>query len=345
LRLVAPASDASLPLALVAAADDPLPVTAWALAEGRGQLAVPTPDVTLEGSGRGTRALAEAYFGMAASGAGGASNASCMDRAWALLDADAPLGDACPEGALVAAACADRTLPGAFDVGALRCAGGDDLAVALSSAAPRRLWITRYAARVPAGGHGADSALTLDHPSVTPTRHAREVSGGRDSTTPGASAPTLPAGTQTGAGGEGAGGSSSDDMMPGDGDGSQPGDGYWQGSGNGPSDGSGSQSGNGSSSAPDLGDACDGDSSSDSSSCDGDSSSSCSGDSSSSCSGDSGGDCGSINLGDGGDCNCVIAGGVRAPRPMPVLMVLLALVAPLRRRESTRRRRARGLAA
>ncbi len=311
----------------------------------------------------------------AAYGDGAFDSASCVATTTPLLSSTMTVAASCPPGALgfiePAPTCTESPAPGQVDPQGLRCGpGADDLAIALSSLAPASVWVTRQSLLIPNGYGGVDSLLGFSGgATMSPVLDAQSVDVskcGNTSTGSGASS-----GTSTGSG-SGSGSGSSGSASTGSG---KPGGGTIDFGGvdlsvDEPADTSCScddtsatsadststdESSSSCDSSSPSSSGCSGSSSSDGGSSDS-GSSGCSGSDSGSsgCSGSgssSGGDCSggssgggagcSGGGGGGGDFNCSILGArrVRAPRLSIVLMISLAVVAPLRRRG--RRRRAR----
>jgi hypothetical protein len=234
---------------------------------------------------------------------------SCITFATQDFLSTTPVAPSCPRAALgtvgPATPCVEAPPVGTVAPATLRCGDdADDLAVALEGATPDSVWITRHSLAIWDGDHGQDWPVSFATPEpLLPVRTAgsADTSGCPDTSSDGAGGSV-----SSGVGGSAAG-------SPPDGDGA----------------GSG---GDVDVDVPDVGDAggCD--------------SSSSSGDS---CSGDSGGDScsgGDVGGGDcagggggGGDFTCAFTGH-HVPRLAPMLMALLALVAPVRRRGTKARR-------
>lgn len=107
-------------------------------------------------------AVVSTYFERAAAyGDGSFDSAACLALAEPALMSSAPVAAVCPLAGLGVVApaptCSESSGPSEIDPGKLRCGpGADDLAVALSGAAPASAWITRQALVIPAGGAGLD---------------------------------------------------------------------------------------------------------------------------------------------------------------------------------------------
>jgi hypothetical protein len=217
LRVVMPGAAAVLPLALTRAGDADLPVTAWVLGAGRADLsggaevlvgplawqaAAGTSDYDAQRAGvlagQPDRYLVEAashdaladslsvaygaatldaavgtYFDRAAAyGDADPDSAACIAAAVPILAASAPVAASCPRAALgvvdPAAPCQEAPAPGEADPAALRCGpGADDLAVALGGLAPAGVWITRLHLSLGAGAPGLSLPLELGAGAVT----------------------------------------------------------------------------------------------------------------------------------------------------------------------------------
>jgi hypothetical protein len=319
------------------------------------------------------------FFDRAAAYGDGAFDASsCISAATPALESSAVVAAVCPRAALgviaPAPTCTESTAPGQIDPQVLLCgSGADDLALALSGLTPALTWVTRQSLLIPASSHGADAPLDfLSAAPVSPLVYAAtvDVSGCGDAGTMTGSSSSSGSGSSSGTSSgssmsTSSGMSSSGHTSPSFEVGSFPGvagdvvdaipdDVNCSCSGPGAttdeddadtsSSGDSCSSGGDSGSDGGSGDSCSsgGDSGSDGGSGDSCSSGSGSDDSSSSCSGDSGGG-GDSCSGDGGgsDFNCSTAGRrrVHGPKLSILLMMAIAVIAPLRRRG--RRTRAR----
>jgi hypothetical protein len=307
----------------------------------------------------------------AAYGDGAFDSAACIATATPLLSSSETVAASCPPGVLgfvdPAQPCTESPGPGQIDPNELRCGpGADDLAIALSNLRPSSVWVTRQALVIPDGSFGLNALLGFgaDAP-LSPVLSAESVDyGGCADAGTSSSGSTSSSGTVAGSG---AGSSSSGVVSSGSG---HPGGGGIDFGGvdldvDAPSDTScscgdttltsgdsdttdgGNTDSSCSSSDPSSsgcsGNSSDGTDSNSSSSCSsgGDSGSSgCSGSDSGSsgCSGDSGGS--GCSGGGGSDFNCVIARPrrPRAPKLSILLMVVLSVAAPLRRRGRMSRR-------
>jgi len=100
----------------------------------------------------------------AAYGDGAFDSAQCIATATPLLASSAPVAAVCPHAALGVVAptpaCVEAPGSGQIDPGSLRCGpGADDLALALSGLTPSATWVTRQSMRIPAGSSGVDAFL------------------------------------------------------------------------------------------------------------------------------------------------------------------------------------------
>jgi hypothetical protein len=280
---------------------------------------------------------------------------ACIAQGAAALSSNSTLGTACPKAGLGVvdgpSSCVEG--PDGTPPDHLRCGDADDLAIALSNASPGDAWVTRFSMVIPAGSAGPDLPLTFGiGASVTPVLTAGKIddsgcgSSSSSSTSSGSSGMTSTSSS---------GGTSSGVVNPG-----QPVD-DWTADNSGIDvniGGSCDCGGGTSSTAADTTDSCSGDSGgSQTDTCGGDSSSSsdsCSGDSGGSqtdtCSGDSSGSSGCDSGGSsssgcdsgggssgcsGGGEDCSIGPRVHrrpAPKASVLLLGLLAVLAPLRRR-------------
>jgi hypothetical protein len=320
-----------------------------------------------------------AFFERAAAyGDGAFDSASCISAAEPAVESSAVVAAVCPRAALgvidPAPACAESPAPGQLDPHILRCGpGADDLALALSGLTPALTWVTRQSLVIPAGSRGADSPLGfVAGATVSPVLYAASIDvsdcGDASATSGSSSGGSSGSTTNTSSGSMTSSGSASFASAVGDVTDvsadvldsvssaasddtscscSGPGAAADASSGDTTSsEDSCSSGGNSGSDSGSSGSCSSGSDSGSSGSCSGGSDSgssgSCSGDSggSGSCSGDSGGS-GSCSGGGGGDFNCAMAsrGRVRGPKLSIMLMLAMAVVAPLRRRG--RRSRAR----
>ncbi len=319
-----------------------------------------------------------AAYGNAPSGADACiAAAKPLFAAAGVVSAACPRGDlAAPPAACTAAA----PLPGELDAAKLACGpGADDLAIALSGAASKTAWLTRRTFVIGPGASGKDRTVTFGAgAAVQPILEAAGVdvsdcfasggsggggvggAGGSTGTTTSTSTST----TTTTTGGQGQGGSGAGTGGTGAYGGSPPGHGGWPGEGatagdpyvyvdpigcacSGPVDtgdtAATADSCDGSSPTSDtVDDGCSGDSA-------GTTSDGCSGDSggtaSDSCSGDSGGGsdaCSGDSAGTASDCAVTHRPGRRtaAPRMSILTLAALALILPLRRRGTRKKRQA-----
>jgi hypothetical protein len=317
------------------------------------------------------------FFSRAAAyGDGSFDSAACIAAASPALESTSVVAAVCPHAEYgvidSTATCTESPGPGQIDPSTLRCGiGADDLALALSGLTPGSTWLTRQTLIIPSDANGVDSLLGLvDGAAVSPVIQAYSVDvsdcgdGGAETGSSSSGSPTTSSSSSGGVGpatgstgsssmtssgsGDGAGGDQSSGSGAGDvlgtaADVSDGCDGTSDGSCSGSSDGSSSDGSSGScdsgSDSSGSSDSCSsGSSSSDSCSSGSGSSDSCSGGSSSdSCSGGSSGD--SCSGGDAFKCETAGAHRVRGPRPSIVLMLAIAVAAPLRRRGRTNRRK------
>ena len=303
-----------------------------------------------------------AYFDRAAAyGDSQVDPTACIAAAAVALTSSSAVAASCARADLgvidpdPASPCVEKVPVGGVDPAKLRCGGvADDLAVALSGLYPTDAWITRQSAQIPGGNTGADWPLAFNGgASVSPVRTAKSLdlggcSGMGTSATTGVTSGGMSTSGATSSGDTGVGG------MISSGAGGPSGSGV---GGTSNTSGSGSFDGRpldvncGCSGTVDTStdssssNGCDGSSDTSSGSCSGDSSSgdTCSGDSSSGsgCDGSSGGDTscdsggGDLNCSGGSsDCSAFGARGKKrvAPRFSVLAVVLVGLMAPLRRR-------------
>jgi hypothetical protein len=330
---------------------------------GHGALAETT---FLAGGGASIDPVALTYFERAAAYGDAAGNPdACTAAASAAIAGEQQVSAACPRGDLVALSACSPAAPGAdqIDPAKLACGGtADDLALALSGSSPKGVWLTRRAFVVAASHAGEDRAVSFAAGwGRTPIVEAQGVD------VSGCNAGSGGAGGAGGSGGSwGAGGASGSS-----GSGTSGSNGSGWGDQGGSSWGGGSSWDGGSSVAVNTsGCDCSGDpgvtdDTSSSDSCDGSGADSsgdgCSGDASGgdSCSGDSADGCDSSGAGDacdagagadacsgagdlGGDCSVSHRSGQArrrvAPRLSVMTMAALALLLPLRRRGSRKKR-------
>jgi hypothetical protein len=329
--------------------------------------------MSIAGGTASIESVVTTFFERAAAYGDGDFNASlCIAFADNALVSSLPVAASCPRALLgvvpPAATCTESPGAGQTDPAKLRCgAGADDLAVALSGFKPTDAWVTRQSLVIAASGQGTDWFVDFTGgPSVSRVIVAGSVDAG------GCADGGAPAGASSSSSSSSSGGhftsSSSGTTFAGTG-------GHTTGAGNGAggSDGTGaavadaacSCAGAGTQAAADScasdtssssgcdssssSDSCSGSSSSTEScssnsgsdSCSGSSSSeACSGSSSSeACSGSSGGS--SCSGGDFGKCSTSGGSRVRAPKFSILALAAFALLAPLRRRGRTSRRKAR----
>ncbi len=315
------------------------------------------------------------YFDRAAAyGDGAFDSAQCITTATPLLASSATVAAVCPRAALGVVdptpACTESPGPGQIDPQDLRCgAGADDLALALSGLTPSTTWLTRQSMLIPGDSSGADPYLQFQPPSAqSPVLVATSVST-TDCGDAGSSSSSSGSVSSSGAS------TSSGMMSSGSGPGQSIGDGLDVGgdiidaladaddstncscSGTEPTASDSSDSGACSGSSDASSGGCSGSSSStDDSSSSGSCSSGSSDSSSDSCSsgsssssdscssgGGGSGDSCSGSGGGGGSFDCSIASPrrVRLPKLSILLMMALAVAAPLRRRGRKSRARPR----
>jgi hypothetical protein len=138
----------------------------------------------------------------------GADPVACTTQAAIALASSAAVATSCPRADLGVVdgveSCAEAPVRGQIDPAALRCGTlADDLAVALSGAAPAQIWLTRTTVLVPAQGVGTPYAVSFeDDAAASPVLTAETIDVSECEQGEGGSGPSLPP-TSSSSGGSG----------------------------------------------------------------------------------------------------------------------------------------------